>query len=299
MSVVKPDAGRTLLFTESGFVWSFPTENFITLGIRGLITGLATLGDALLAFSLEEVWAVTGNDPASFLARRVDGATPGAFSQEAILEWQGGVYYVGFDGVYRIDSSYNVTRVSDAIRDVFLALTSSSSVAVAVDRSRGILYFALAGPVFSFDPATGAWGKAGFTATTLESGLNLIRGDGTTVSFLDDATTARSVSFTTEYLDLGQPDATKRFRRASIAFDNPTGATGSCVLTPVRADGTSAAALASQVIPAGRSVLTWNLPGLALVGRGIALSVAITGRPGLTVQPPIEIEYELVRGRAR
>jgi hypothetical protein len=295
---IPPAPTATLYFSEAGQPWGFPPENYITLGIAGNITALVTLGDALVVFSKSEAWVIEGNSPSDFRARRLDSVRPGAITQDAALEWAGAAYYVGVDGLYRLTGDGSVSRVSDAIRDVFLTMGESPTLHLGVDRKRNTLYCSVNGTAYTLDLAGGRWAKAREAMTALSSSDRLFFSAGDKLYALDDESTSTSGTLETDFLDLGEPQSDKRPTHLSLVFQNDTGSAGAVVVTLTPMSGTPVT-LASQAIGTGYARLRLPLPGPSLVGRGVKVKLAISGKPGLTLVAPLEFEYQDLGRRGR
>jgi hypothetical protein len=292
-----PSSGTTLFFSEVGTL-VYPVDNYLTADVSGNVTALALLGDALVAFSKQDACVVTGNGPSDFTVRRLDSVRPGALEQESVQEWKGTVLYRGWDGIYRLAGDGSVTRVSDAIRDVFLTATEASTISSAIDRTRGTYLISVDGVGYALDLDSGAWSKLPFTVNALEGGPTVLAAEGAAVYSLDDASTSRTATLETDYLDLGAPQEDKRPTHLSLVFQNDTGSAGSVVVTLTPMSGTPVT-LASQAIGTGYARLRLPLPGPSLVGRAVKVTLAITGKPGLTLVPPLDFEYLELGRRGR
>jgi hypothetical protein len=285
----------TLWYTDPGRPWAFPVGNFITLSITGDITAMATLGDALVVFSKIEVWAVTGNTELDFVAQKIGGNAPGCLSSLALCEAGGVLYYLGIDGVYAL-SNQGVTRVSDPIRDVFANMGATPTVSMGFDRTNHEILMALNGVLYVLDLDHQAWSTRG-VADVVEGGEVVTIVNSTVVKALDDTSTVQTATLQTDFLDFDMPEEDKFFRLLRVLIENDTAQSATVTVTPIRADGTVLAALPSKTVnAASRSRLSFNLPGFALNGRGVAFRITITGLPGVVLREELSIDW-FSRGR--
>jgi hypothetical protein len=293
-----PPSGTTLYFSEVGNL-QYPVDNFLSANVSGDVTALANLGDSLVVFSKRDACVVTGNSPSDFYVRRLDAVRPGALEQESVQEWRGVVLFRGFDGVYQLAGDGQVKRISDALRDVFLNAGESAAVASAIDQKNGVYYISINGVAYGCELDGLRWFKLPWTADSMAGGPVVLFASGTQVYALDDATTTVTGVLETDDLDLGSPEVDKFFRRLRLSFDNGTGTAGSVSVTPISHDGTVLPSLPARAIPTGNTTAIFQLPGYHFTGRAARFRISVTGKPGLTLRPRLEIDYGIRPRRNR
>ena len=292
-----PSTTATLYFSMVGMPWTFPAENYITLSITGNITALANLSSALLVFSPSEVWAITGNSDADFVAFKIPGANPGCINPLGVQEWRDAVFYVALDGVYRVTLS-GTENVSLPIRDVFLNMGSNPVLSTGIDRFRNEFLLALNGILYVFDLEKNVWATRG-AANVVEGGNTVTIAMGALVSSFD-GNSSSTATFQTEWLDLDSPEVDKFFRAVRLTMQNDSDFAATVSITPIKFDGTLYPSIPSQTINANSTgVLEFNLPGYNMISRGIALKVAVTGYPGVMIRPALEIDYRPLAQKRR
>ncbi len=95
----------TLYFSEPGLPNSWPTQNALTGVISDDpegITGLVSYGGALIIFTRDSIWRLTGDDLENYLFTKVAGGV-GCASGHTIVSVEGGLMWLGVDGVYSWD----------------------------------------------------------------------------------------------------------------------------------------------------------------------------------------------------
>jgi hypothetical protein len=297
IDVLPPNQTATIYFSSTGKPWTFPVENFITLSIKDNITALCTLSNALLVFSKSEIWAITGNSDADFVAFKIPGANPGCISDLGVQEWRDVVFYVAPDGVYKVNLN-GCENVSLPIRDVFLNMGANPVVSTGIDRFRNEFLLALNGILYVLDLEKNVWLTRG-TANFVEGGDIVMVANDATVSSFDGNSNSTAV-FQTEWLDMDAPEMDKFFRQIRLAVENPTGFDCTVTVQPIKFDGTLLTAPATQTVNAGaKARLNFGLKGQGMVGRGLAFRVTVTGLPGVVIRPDMTIEWRALGTRGR
>ncbi len=295
---VTPSTTSTIYFSSTGKPWTFPAENFITLSITGNITALANLSSALLVFSKSEIWAITGNSDADFVAFKIPGANPGCIDPQGVQEWRDVLFYVAPDGVYKVNLNGS-QNVSLPIRDVFLNMGSNPVLSTGIDRFNNEFLLALNGILYVLDLEKNVWLTRG-TANVVEGGDVPVIALDATVSAFDAKTNIQTAVFQTEFLDMDMPEMDKFFRQLRLVVENPTGFDCAIAVQPIKFDGTLLTAPASQTVNANsRARLNFGLKGQGMVGRGLAFKVTVVGYPGVVIRPDITIEWRALGTRGR
>lgn len=301
-----PDPLRTVRYSDPGVVWGFHPSNFLECNeLAGSITCMSNWADNLIVFSQRDAVIITGNSSQDFYKKRLPNVTDGAVSVDCVVEWNNSIYWLGRYGVYRLDTpNGDAIEVSAPIRDVFVSgLVSTPSnhqmvldykrraIVVRTPYSNTVLY------VFSFE--TNSW----YTIENASAGVFRFMAGGdsfgvtfqgsATVRLFDDASgsifTGTSRTFTTDYMDLSNPDIDKHVLNARVTIECTNA--GTFVLTALDANGATVYTSPTRTVSPGRSTYRVPIPGHQNIVRGMAIKLDVVGSPDMRIVGPFEIEY--------
>lgn len=101
-------------------VWFMDANNHLMEDDNSPITGIAGLGEHLIAFKRDSIWAMVevGRIPGSEISdyrgmKIVDGV--GCVSHHSIQQVRGKLVFLGEDGIYAFDGTANIQKISDRI----------------------------------------------------------------------------------------------------------------------------------------------------------------------------------------
>ena len=137
--------GEGLAFYPPGFELSLPVE----------CTGLASLGDTLVAFTEDKVYSITGDGPdnrgsnGTFSLPTALPSDVGCTQSRSIVAYELGVFFMSKRGLMLLTRGGDVTEVGDEVRDSFNGDVTVYS-AVHLPRKSQIRWYTSAG-VFVYD----------------------------------------------------------------------------------------------------------------------------------------------------
>lgn len=109
---------------DEGWGWD-QTNQYFAVGettVNDFAQGTASIGSVLMCFKLKTTHAVYGDDPTSFIERKLFDI--GCISPRSIISVLGVVFWASADGIWMFDGN-TPTRISDGITDVFASLSAT------------------------------------------------------------------------------------------------------------------------------------------------------------------------------
>ncbi len=188
--------------------------------VQDFAQGLASLGSILVFFKQFSTWALYGDDPTSFVHRKI--LDIGCIAPRSITVALGVVFWLSKDGAWMFDGQ-QPTRISTNIQSTLLALsTSDLSRAVGFYRN-GVWYLSLPaqGVTYCYNIATQEWYKIGWAAETAYYDPSVEEVDGsrpglgnidTWFAASTDLGASIGASFVGKIDDSGMPQAKKTYR---------------------------------------------------------------------------------------
>ena len=114
-----------LYFSKIANPFSYPQSNWIDIGgdDGDRIMALVPLADTLLVFKRNSLYAVGGEDAATWQVRYI--ADKGTVATRSAISIRGSVYFLSYDGFYRTTGS-SVEKISYAIDNLFIKETEAT-----------------------------------------------------------------------------------------------------------------------------------------------------------------------------
>jgi hypothetical protein len=199
------------------------------------ITGIASFQDALIVFKRNSAFALTGTIPESDFAVKQLNVATGCVSGLSIVNADNVLYYMGNDGLYRLQSPFQgqieSVPVSDKIKPEMDSMVDKTVVHTQFFKNK-LYVFDPNAKTLVFDTLLQAWSKYDLKMTASMVDLkndHLVMGNTTGYVYYIDPTKKRDQIdfstnapingiFSTKYFNFSLPAITKRFRYALIAF---------------------------------------------------------------------------------
>lgn len=198
----------------------------------------ASLGSTLVLFKTKSTWVVFGDDPTSFIPRKI--LDIGCVAPRSITVALGVVFWLATDGVWMYDGS-KPTRISTNIEGTILALAQSDLQRAVGFYRNGIFYlsFPSTGVTYAYNLGNQEWYKVGWAAEVCFFDPNLLEvtasraGVGNIDSWFaatTDLGSAISAAFTGKIDDSGQPQGEKCYRDLLLVAPLQTGQTATVTI---------------------------------------------------------------------
>lgn len=116
-------------WSHPGDAGSWRSNDYIDITDGGFILGIASFREVLLVFKTKSVWAITGFDAGTFTVVKISDTGVGPYNSNA-KGWCVGDDAAYFSnpgvGIWRIDSSFALTKISRNIEVIFNSLSLTS-----------------------------------------------------------------------------------------------------------------------------------------------------------------------------
>lgn len=224
-----------LYFSKMANSYSYPQNNWIDIGgdDGDRIMAIIPLADTLLIFKRRSLYALVGEDSATWQVRYVTGS--GTISKRSVISVRDSIYFLSYDGFYKTNGS-SVEKISYAIDNLFIdetedTLKNTTALHVPLVNS---LYFNIYKPyapnngvtwIFNLD--TGAWSRTtmGISDGRVVNGWTYFAlGTDYYVVTDSDYHTVES-QLITKLLPMTDPVDYTRIRRISVSASNAEAAT--------------------------------------------------------------------------
>jgi hypothetical protein len=221
--------------SKEPFGWD-RTNQFFTIGkssVADQAQGLASLGSILIYFKSFTTWVLFGDDPTSFIFRKLMDV--GCIAPRSITAALGIVFWLGMDGAWMYDGS-RPTRISTNIQSTILGLSTTDLQRCAGAYRNGVWYlsFPAQGVTYCFNIATQEWYKIGWAGETMyfDASIEEVDASRTGVGNIDtwfaastDLGLSISSAFTGKIDDSQLPESKKCYRYIELVAPIQSGQT--------------------------------------------------------------------------
>src|SRR3990167_1981674 len=275
-----PSKPTKLSFSASNNPEDYTTANNagnITIGDSGdVIRGLEGTKRALYVFMRRSVYVVTGDSPFNFRVDRL--ADIGLVSEWGHATDGQGAFFASDDGIYYV-SGYNIARVSDKNRNVYVDIADKTTVVLEVKNDKLFIAYKNAGSqndtllVLAYKRkmadgrVDGVWSQytsQPYQALKTSRGSNLYALTNASSLQIYEIDTGTSGAVTgvwyTPHYDFGDPTGIKALMRTYFQMSAPTGTTTLSV-TPIIDGASSGSAYTLTSATSTASYVMLTIPG--------------------------------------